>query len=82
MTLLKYIKQPVSIAPLVIFRIAFGALLFISTLRFLLKGWVHQFYVLPKMYFPFYGFEWLKPLPENFATPVNKIGKNAAINTQ
>lgn len=63
--LLKYIKQPVSIAPLVIFRITFGALLFISTLRFLLKGWVYQFYVLPKMYFPFYGFEWVKPLPEN-----------------
>ena len=61
--LLKYLKQPLSIAPLVIFRIAFGALLFLSTLRFILKGWVYQFYILPKMNFPFYGFEWVKPLP-------------------
>lgn len=57
-------KRPVSIAPLVIFRIAFGALMFLSISRFLLKGWVNSMYVLPKMYFPYYGFEWVKPLPE------------------
>jgi hypothetical protein len=60
----KYLKQNVSIAPLVIFRIAFGALMFLSISRFILKGWVYNMYVLPKMYFPFYGFEWVKPLPE------------------
>ncbi len=63
--LLTIITKPVSIAPLVIFRIAFGALLFTSTFRFILKGWVYQLYVLPKMYFPYYGFEWVKPLSEN-----------------
>lgn len=61
---LKYLKEEVSIAPLVIFRIAFGALMFISVLRFILKGWVHNMYVLPKVYFPFFGFDWIKPLPE------------------
>lgn len=59
-----YIHKPINIAPLVIFRIAFGALLFLSTLRFILKGWVYQLYVLPKFYFPYYGFEWVKPLSE------------------
>jgi len=57
-------KRPVSIAPLVIFRIAFGALMFLSISRFIYKGWVDSMYVLPKMYFPYYGFEWVKPLPE------------------
>ncbi|MEP6748820.1 MAG: HTTM domain-containing protein [Bacteroidota bacterium] len=51
------------IAPLAVLRIAFGAIMLISTIRFLLKGWVHEFYVVPKFFFPFYGFEWIKPLP-------------------
>ena len=62
--LLTYLTKPTSIAPLVIFRIAFGALLFLSTLRFILKGWVTQLYVTPKFYFPYYGFEWIKPFSE------------------
>lgn len=61
----KYIETPISIAPLVIFRIAFGALMLLSITRFILKGWVYSMYVMPKMYFPFYGFEWVKPLPES-----------------
>lgn len=60
----KYLKQPISIAPLVIFRIAFGALMFLSIGRFILKGWVYNMYVLPKMHFPYYGFEWVKPISE------------------
>src|ERR1700749_3536782 len=51
-----------NIAPLAIFRIAFGAVLFISTLRFIAKGWVRDFYITPKWHFPFYGFEWLHPM--------------------
>ena len=54
-------KRP--IAPLAVLRIAFGAILFISTLRFIGKGWVDEFYVKPIVHFPFYGFEWLQPLP-------------------
>src|SRR6218665_470818 len=56
------LTQQKSIAPLVVFRIAFGALMFISLTRFVWKGWVYNLYVLPKMYFPYYGFEWVKPL--------------------
>jgi len=62
--LYNFCKRPLSIAPLVIFRIAFGALMFLSITRFILKGWVNSMYVMPKMYFPYYGFEWVKPLPE------------------
>ncbi|XZF14132.1 HTTM domain-containing protein [Chitinophagaceae bacterium MMS25-I14] len=51
------------IAPLAVLRMAFGAIMFISTIRFMLKGWVQDFYIMPKLYFPFYGFEWIKPMP-------------------
>lgn len=57
------LRKEISIAPLIVFRIAFGALMFISITRFILKGWVYNMYIMPKMYFPFYGFEWVKPLP-------------------
>lgn len=50
------------IAPLVILRIAFGAVMLISTVRFLLRGWVSAFYIKPAFHFTFYGFDWVKPL--------------------
>ncbi len=51
------------IAPLAVFRVAFGVIMLISTVRFIAKGWVYDFYISPKCYFPFYGFEWVRPLP-------------------
>jgi len=60
----KYLCSKTHIAPLVVFRIAFGALMFFSVGRFILKGWVYNMYVLPKLFFPYYGFDWVKPLPE------------------
>lgn len=59
-----YLNAQSSIAPLVVFRIAFGALMFLSITRFILKGWVYNMYIMPKIYFPYFGFEWVKPLPE------------------
>lgn len=60
-----FIGKQVNIAPLVVFRIAFGGLMFISLLRFIFKGWVYQLYILPKVYFPFFDFPFLSPLPGN-----------------
>jgi len=50
--------RQVSSAPLVVFRILFGALLFYSTVRTIYKGWVHELYVLPTYHFTF-----IKDLP-------------------
>ncbi|MBN8702594.1 MAG: HTTM domain-containing protein [Bacteroidetes bacterium] len=61
-----FLSKPTNIAPLVFFRIAFGLLMFISILRFMLKGWVYSMYVMPKFHFPYYGFEWVQALPESF----------------
>ena len=59
-------KNQVSIFPLVVFRIIFGILMFFSTLRFILKGWVHDLYEVPTYFFTYYGFDWVSPLPNPF----------------
>jgi len=60
----KYIDAPVSIAPLAVFRVLFGFIMLISIIRFMAKGWVYDLYIMPKVYFPYFGFEWVKPLGE------------------
>lgn len=59
-------KNQVSIFPLVIFRIVFGILMFFSTLRFILKGWVQDLYEVPTYFFTYYGFDWVSPFPNPF----------------
>lgn len=51
---------------LAFFRIVFGLLLFVSEIRFILRGWIADFYIEPQFFFPFYGFEWLSPLPDPY----------------
>ena len=56
--------RPKHIAPLVVLRIAFGAIVLVSTIRFMLRGWISAFYIKPQFHFTFYGFNWVKPLGE------------------
>lgn len=44
---------------------AFGILMLGSILRFMSNGWVYSMYIKPKLFFPYYGFEWIKPLGES-----------------
>ncbi|MEO1291046.1 MAG: HTTM domain-containing protein [Chloroflexota bacterium] len=57
------LNQPVDILPLVIFRVVFGLLMFFSMIRFMLKGWVSEFYIEPIYHFTYFGFDWIRPLP-------------------
>lgn len=57
-----YFKKLTPAAPLAIFRIATGLMIFLSIIRFWSNGWIEQLYILPRHYFPFYGFEFVKPL--------------------
>jgi hypothetical protein len=59
-----HITTPVSIAPLVTFRIAFGLLMFVSLLRFWWRGWISTVYIQPRFHFTYMGFEWVQPLGE------------------
>lgn len=61
-TAISYLTAPVHIAPLVMFRIVFGLVMLISTVRFWLLGWIEDQYIKPVMHFTYYGFEWVKPL--------------------
>jgi hypothetical protein len=62
----KFLFRPVNSAPLVIFRIIFGALLLFGALRFISKGWVADLYIDPQFHFTYLGFDWVKPLPGNW----------------
>jgi len=50
------LNRPLDAASLAAFRIAFGALLLISTLRFFAHGWVREFYGVPTHFFSHWGF--------------------------
>lgn len=47
---------------LAFYRIGFGALMLFSTIRFLVNGWVYDFYIEPTFHFSYFGFEWI-PYP-------------------
>jgi vitamin K-dependent gamma-carboxylase len=57
------LDRPVDAASLAAFRIALGALLLVSTLRFFAHGWVREFYGVPSHFFSYWGFGWVRPLP-------------------
>lgn len=48
---------------LVAFRVALGALVSISAVRFLAYGWVDEMFVKPTFFFTYLGFGWVRPLP-------------------
>lgn len=62
-TPLRWLDEPVSIAPLVTLRVIVGAMLLFSTLRFMALGWVEDHYISPSFHFKYFGFEWVEPLP-------------------
>ncbi|WP_210462614.1 HTTM domain-containing protein [Rufibacter roseolus] len=62
---LTWLREPVDNAPLIVFRWLFGLLLFLETAGAILTGWVKKNLVEPTVFFPFIGFEWLRPLPGN-----------------
>ena len=53
--------EPVDVASLVAFRIAFGGLMAVEAYRYLTSGWIRQYWIDPGFYFTFQGFDWVKP---------------------
>ena len=52
-----WLQAPVSIAPLVTFRLVFGAVMVFSTLRFWYLGWIEEHFIDTRFTFKFFGFE-------------------------
>lgn len=57
-----YLTKKTEAAPLAVFRVLFGLMMFVSIVRFWAYGWIEKFYIEPKFYFAFYGFDFVKPL--------------------
>lgn len=60
----RYINQLTEAAPIAVFRIFFGLLMFLSIIRFWYNGWIEKLYLEPDFHFSYYGFEWVKPIGE------------------
>lgn len=54
-----FFSKPVSIFPLVVFRVAFGLTMAFAGIRFLAKGWVADLYLNSPFRFSYYGFSWV-----------------------
>ena len=73
-----HISAPVEAAPLAVFRILFGAMLFLGLVRFVAYGWIDKLYLQPRFFFSYYGFDWIKPLG-NYTYPLFAICAIASI---
>ncbi len=58
----RVLSEPVDAAGLGAFRVLLGALLVVSSVRFVGRGWVEALYLAPSYHFPYAGFEWVVPL--------------------
>jgi vitamin K-dependent gamma-carboxylase len=47
----------------VAFRVAFGSIVALGSVRFIARGWVGEFYVEPDRHLTYARFEWVRPLP-------------------
>jgi vitamin K-dependent gamma-carboxylase len=54
---------PVDIASLVVFRIAFGAIMLSEVWRHFVYGWIRPTYIEPAFHFTYFGFGWVHPWP-------------------
>ena len=59
----KRLFQPVDIASLVYYRIAFGSIALWEVWRFADNGWIARYYVEPQYHFTYFGFAWVQPWP-------------------
>ncbi len=64
-TLNKFFFRQTDNSALIVFRIAFGLLLFLETVGAIFTGWIKRTLVAPDFTFSFIGLEWLQPLPGN-----------------
>lgn len=54
---------PVPILPLVYLRVMFGAIMLWEVWRYFNNGWIKRYYIDPEMFFTYFGFGWVRPLP-------------------
>jgi len=55
------LNKPIDIAGLVLFRIAFGAILLCEVIRYFDHNWIKRYWIDPDFYFTYEGFSWIQP---------------------
>jgi vitamin K-dependent gamma-carboxylase len=55
--------EPIDASSIAAFRILFGALMLVATLRFIANGWIAEYFEMPSHFFSYWGFDWVKPWP-------------------
>lgn len=55
--------SPVDIASLVVFRIAFGAIMLWEVVRYFQYDRIYYYFIAPEFFFTYQGFEWISPWP-------------------
>lgn len=76
---LKSLNKPVSMASLAVFRIGFGLMMFVASVRFVCNSWVDSLYLQPTYFFTWPGFSFIRPLPEPFMTALVLVTGLAAL---
>jgi len=64
--LIAALSRPVSIQSLVAVRVLFGAILLWDWWRYVVQNRIFRYYVEPELWFPYFGLDWLTPLPEPY----------------
>ncbi|MEM6515696.1 MAG: HTTM domain-containing protein [Bacteroidota bacterium] len=62
----KFLFKHIDNTSLVVFRVMFGALIFLEAIGAIFTGWIRRTLVEPKFTFNFIGFDFLQPLPGNW----------------
>jgi vitamin K-dependent gamma-carboxylase len=60
-------------------RVLFGVLVAASAARFAARGWIFEHFVAPRVFFPYWGFGWVKPLSEQGMTALFAVLGVAAL---
>ena len=58
----EFLEKQIPIAPLVIFRVLFAAILVWEVYRYFIYDRIFRYYIQPKFHFTYYGFDWVSPL--------------------
>jgi vitamin K-dependent gamma-carboxylase len=54
---------PIDVASLVVFRVAFGAIMLSEIWRNFVNGWIRYYYIEPSFHFTYFLFDWVRPWP-------------------
>lgn len=57
------LNRRVDIASLAVFRIFFGGAMVVAVGRFFVHGWIREYALVPKHFFTYWGFDWVRPWP-------------------